>query len=73
MTGRMTTTGTRRGRRGNTATGTKAKVGLLNRYSFRFFYFVDISRMLCPKKKHSKDAKSSQLRFSLSETIRLFL
>lgn len=28
-TGTMTTAGTRRGRRGNTATGTKAKVGLL--------------------------------------------
>ena len=57
MTGRMTTTGTRRGRRGNTATG--AKFGLLNRYSFWFFGFISISRML----------KSLQLQFSFSETL----
>jgi hypothetical protein len=36
-------------RRGNTSTGTKEKVGFLNRYSFRFFDFVNIPRMLCHK------------------------
>jgi hypothetical protein len=59
MIGRMTMTGTRGGRRGNTVTGAKAKVGLLNRYSFWFFGFISISRML----------KSLQLQFSFYETL----
>jgi hypothetical protein len=52
-------------RRGNTSTGTKEKVGFLNRYSFRFFDFVNIPRMLC--KKNIPNAKSLQLRLSFSE------